>query len=65
MSSWYSDSCELYGTIGADRVTAGLLATTSTFTRGAREFQRAIKHMMALADHFNLLDWFEKALSST
>lgn len=55
---------ELYGTIEADRVTAGLLATTSTFTRGAREFQRTIEHRMALADFFNLLDWLEKALSN-
>ena len=53
---------ELYGTIEADRVTAGLIATTSTFTKGAREFQRTVKHRMELADYFNLIDWLEKAL---
>ncbi|MDL2301012.1 restriction endonuclease [Lachnospiraceae bacterium OttesenSCG-928-D06] len=51
---------ELYGTVMADAVTAGLLITTSYFTKDAKDYTEKIKHRMSLMD-FNDLT---KALTS-
>lgn len=44
-----------YGTVMAEAVTAGVIMTTSYFTRDAQEFSRKIKHRMALMDYDNLV----------
>lgn len=48
---------ELYGVVEAERATGGLLVTTSTFTKGAKEFQKNNRYKMTLADYINLTSW--------
>lgn len=45
---------ELYGTIMADNATAGMIITTSYFTKDAKEYTEQIKHRMALKDYHDL-----------
>jgi restriction system protein len=51
---------ELYGVVEHDRATAGLLVTTSSFTRGAREFQLPVKQRLSLHDYDSLVSWLDK-----
>lgn len=46
---------ELYGTIMSDNATAGMIVTTSYFTKDAQEFTEQIKHRMALKDYNDLV----------
>jgi restriction endonuclease Mrr len=46
---------QLYGTVVADRATAGMLITSSYFTRDAKEFTQKIEHQMSLMDYCGLL----------
>jgi len=46
---------ELYGTIEADRATAGIMVTTSYFSKDARRFQEKIKGRMNLIDYSELM----------
>ena len=46
---------ELYGTIMGDNVTAGMIVTTSYFTKDAKEYTEQIKHRMALKDYNDLV----------
>lgn len=52
----------LYGTVQAERATAGLLVTSSIFTRGARDFQRHCQYQVSLRDYAELHRWIQKAL---
>lgn len=47
----------LYGTINTDRINAGIFVTTSSFTKGARDFQAANGHFLYLADINDLTNW--------
>ena len=51
---------ELYGTVEADKATAGMMITTSYFSKAAKEFTEQIKHRMTLKDYNDLV----QALSS-
>lgn len=46
---------QLYGTIEADRATAGIMITNSYFSRDARRFQQSIKTKMSLIDYSELM----------
>ena len=46
---------QLYGTVIADKATAGLYVTTSYYTRDAKEFTETIKHQMSLKDYNDLV----------
>lgn len=48
---------ELYGTITADRATAGLIVTSSYFTKDAIDFTQKIQHQMNLKDYFEICEW--------
>lgn len=48
---------ELYGTVSKNGATAGMVATTSTFTRDAHELQEQIKWKMSLRDFFDIKTW--------
>jgi hypothetical protein len=50
----------LYGVVAADNASAGLLATTSSFTPGARAFQRQVANRLALRDFFDLSLWLSE-----
>ena len=49
---------ELYGTIMADKVTAGILVTSSYFSPDAHEFREKIKNQISLIDYIKLQQWF-------
>lgn len=46
---------ELYGTIEADKATAGIMVTTSYFTKDARKFQEKISGRMNFIDYSELI----------
>jgi restriction system protein len=50
----------LYGTVQAERATAGILVTTSVFTKGAKEFQRSVQHQLSLRDYAELHRWIQR-----
>ncbi len=52
----------LYGTVQAERATAGVLVTTSVFTKGARDFQRHVQYELSLRDYAELHRWIVEAL---
>lgn len=45
----------LYGVVEAERATAGILVTSSSFTSDARSFERQLYHRMRLLDYLDLL----------
>jgi restriction system protein len=45
---------QLYGTVEAKEASVGVLATTSTFTKGASEFQEARKYRLGLQDFLSI-----------
>lgn len=51
---------ELYGTVEAEKATAGMLITTSYFTKDAKEFTKKTKHRMALRDYNDLVQELNK-----
>lgn len=46
---------ELYGTVMIDNATAGMIITTSHFTKDAKEYTEKIKHRMTLKDYNDLV----------
>jgi restriction system protein len=50
---------QLYAVAQLERATAAVLATTSFFTRGARDFQRELKFQISLQDFFAIQHWFK------
>lgn len=46
---------ELYGTITHDNATAGMIITTSYFTKDAKEYTEQIRHRMTLKDYNDLV----------
>lgn len=53
----------LHGVVQAKQASGGVLATTSRFTRGAREFERKVQHQIALRDYFDLHGWLLRTAS--
>lgn len=51
---------ELNGVVQAERATAGILATTSFFTKGAREFQARLSNQISLKDYLGIQEWLSK-----
>jgi len=51
---------ELYGTVEAEQATAGMLITTSYFTKDAKEFTQKVKNRMALRDYNDLVKELKK-----
>ena len=52
---------ELNGVVQAERATAGILATTSFFTKGAKEFQARLSNQISLKDYLGIQEWLSKA----
>jgi restriction system protein len=48
---------QLYGVVQAEKATAGILATTSFFTKGAKEFQRQVAFQISLQDYLGIQKW--------
>jgi restriction system protein len=47
----------LFGITEQLRASMGLLATTSFFTKPAREFQKTVRHRISLKDYSDLIGW--------
>ena len=52
---------ELAGTVLADRVTAGILVTSSYFSPDAIVFSNQLEHQLSLVDYLKLKDWINEA----
>lgn len=50
----------LYGVVEERRATQGVIATTSSFTRGARQFQQNLEYRLSLRDFNDLASWCDK-----
>lgn len=53
---------QLNGVVQAEQATAGILATTSFFTKGAKEFQEQINFQISLKDYFDIQKWIDAAV---
>ena len=51
---------ELYGTVSADRATAGLLVTSSYFTKNAIAFTQNLQHQLSLKGYIDLKKWISE-----
>jgi restriction system protein len=47
----------LYGVVESEKATAGILATTSSFTKGAKEFQSSVAFRISLQDYIGNQKW--------
>lgn len=54
---------QLHGVVQAEQATAGILATTSFFTRGAKEFQETVAFQISLKDYLGVKEWLHAALN--
>ncbi|MCA1600947.1 MAG: restriction endonuclease [Acidobacteria bacterium] len=51
---------QLYGVLHRDNATAGIIVTTSTFTRDARSEQQQLEHRIHLAEYAHLTNWLRE-----
>lgn len=56
---------ELYGTVVADRATAGILVTSSFFTNPAIEFTEKVKSQLSLLDYYDLKKLLDEKITPT
>ena len=56
---------ELYGTISADRATAGLLVTTSYFSKEAKDFVENVQNQLSLKGYLELKKWIREIYLKT
>lgn len=54
---------QLNGVVQAEQATAGILATTSFFTSGAKEFQKKISYQISLKDYLGIQGWLKAVLN--
>lgn len=54
---------ELYGVVQSEKATAGILATTSFFSKPAQEFQELIKYHMSLRDYIDIQKWLKSIIN--
>jgi len=50
----------VYGVVTHDRASHAMIATTSRFTREAKQFQDAIKYQMSLKDYHDIANWLRR-----
>lgn len=53
---------QLHGVVQAEKATAGILVTTSYFTKGAHEFQRNVSFQISLQDFRGIQKWLQSAV---
>lgn len=51
---------QLYGVVEQEHATGGILATTSFFTKGAKEFTEKLRYRLSLKDYIDLHKWIEQ-----
>jgi len=47
----------LYGVVEREKANAGIIVTTSSFTKGALRFQQDVRHRLGLKDYHDLVAW--------
>jgi restriction system protein len=52
----------LHGVVQAENATAGVLVTTSRFTKPAQEFQERVRYQLSLRDYHDVARWLRTAL---
>jgi restriction system protein len=52
----------LYGQVQKERATAGILATTSFFTKDAKEFRQDIEYQLSFQDYYGLKKWLDEVV---
>lgn len=52
----------LYGVVAAERATAGIVVTTSSFSRPARDYQSALARQLSLIEYGDLKRWIDLAI---
>ena len=52
---------QLYGLVQHERVSGGVIVTTSYFTRGANDFAKTVPYQLYLRDFYDLSVWLERA----
>jgi restriction system protein len=55
---------QLHGVVQAEQATAGILATTSFFTKGAKEFQKTISSQISLKDYIGIHGWLQEVFTN-
>ncbi|MCG8073238.1 MAG: restriction endonuclease [Candidatus Thiodiazotropha taylori] len=55
---------QLNGVVQAERATAGILATTSFFTKGAKELQARLSNQISLKDYLGIQEWLNKVFKN-
>jgi restriction system protein len=55
---------QLYGVVELKQANAGIVATTSFFTRGAKELQQELGYRVHLADYLQLERWLKAGRES-
>ncbi len=53
---------QLYGVVEEQKATAGILATTSVFTKGARKFEEKVKFRISLQDYRGIHQWLAEVI---
>jgi restriction system protein len=56
---------ELFGVVQAEQLTGGIVATTSHFTRGAKQFQETVHYQMSLSDYKEVHEWLSRTLGKS
>jgi Restriction endonuclease len=51
---------QLFGVVQSKRATAGILATTSYFTRDAKAYQRELRYQLSLRDFASIRGWLRR-----
>jgi restriction system protein len=51
---------QLYGVVQAEKATAGILATTSFFSKDSKQFQETVPYQISLQDYFGLQQWLKE-----
>lgn len=53
---------QLYGVIQEERVSGGIVATTSYFTKDAKEFRNRVQYQVSLRDYIDIQKWLKKVV---
>lgn len=51
----------LYGVLNIQKASHAMIATTSCFTSGARDFEKQYQFQMSLRDHADIINWMKQA----
>jgi len=50
----------MYGTLNIEKASHAMIASTSYFTKDAKEFEKNYKFQISLKDHSDIIDWMKK-----